>query len=48
MEDRERVCEGKTADCLNLKKQLTADERRYTLRNQNLETIIGLTKKVDL
>ena len=36
------------ARVLSLKKQLTADERRYTLRNQNLETILGLTKKVGL
>jgi len=33
---------------LNLKKQLTADERRYTQRNQRVGIILGLIKKVDL
>ncbi len=31
--------------CINLKKQLTADERRYTQRNQRHGTNIGLTKR---
>jgi hypothetical protein len=31
---------------LTLKKQLTADERRYTPRNQKLEQNAGLTHKV--
>jgi hypothetical protein len=31
---------------LNQKKQLTADERRCTLRNKRLGTNLGLTKKV--